>query len=103
MAAQGAIYLPFLNTQLVSPFVDFDTDVIKVMLVTSGYTYSSAHQYRSEITNETSGTNYISGGQVITNVVTNTVGGTVSVNGDDSEWAGAASAAFTLLGINFLR
>ena len=98
MAAQGAIYLPFLNTQLVSPFVDFDTDVIKVMLVTSGYTYSSAHQYRSEITNETSGTNYVSSGQVITNVVTNTVGGTVSVNGDDSEWAGAASAAFTFRG-----
>ena len=95
----GAVYLPFLESQLEGPFVDFDNDTIKVMLVTSGYTFSSAHQFRSSATAfETSGTNYVAGGQIITNVVATTVGDVVVVNGDDSAWAGASSAAFSFRG-----
>ena len=42
--------------------IDFDTDTFKMMLVTSSYTASKAHDKRDDITNEVSGTGYTSGG-----------------------------------------
>ena len=41
--------------------VDFDTS-IKVMLVTSSYVADKDHDYRNDITNEVTGTGYVSGG-----------------------------------------
>lgn len=46
--------------------IDFDTDVIKVMLTTSAYTPNQdLHQFKSSVTNEIFGTGYTAGGQVL--------------------------------------
>jgi hypothetical protein len=46
--------------------VDFDSDTIRVVLLTSGYTPNlDTHRYRSSLTNEVVGTGYSAGGQVI--------------------------------------
>lgn len=42
--------------------IDFDTDTFKMMLVTSSYTASKAHDKRDDITNEVTGTGYTAGG-----------------------------------------
>lgn len=49
----GLVYGPFLSKAL-NKEIDVDSDVIKAMLVTSAYTYSAAHAYKSSITNELS-------------------------------------------------
>lgn len=53
---------------------DFATGVVSwvsgtyhVMLMTSTYTFSAAHNFRDDITNEVSGTNYSSGGLALDN------------------------------------
>lgn len=53
---------------------DFATGVVSwvagtynIMLMTSTYTYSAAHDFRNDITNEVSGTNYSSGGLALDN------------------------------------
>ena len=92
--SSAAIYLPFVDRQLVGPAVDFDDDTIKVMLVTSDYTFSAAHEFRSSVVaSEASGTNYEA--KTLANVVTSTVSTTVSVTSDDVVWASTASSGFT--------
>lgn len=46
--------------------IDFDTDVFKWMLVTSGYAENKAtHQWRSDVTNEVAnGNGYLTGGTI---------------------------------------
>lgn len=79
------IYTSF-KRDIMNGSIDLDTDTIKVMLVTSTYTVSSAHSKRSDITNEVSGTGYTAGGTAIgtptvTNVSTNGV-----FDGNDVSW-----------------
>lgn len=50
--------------------LDLDTDSLKMMLVTSSYTFSKAHNRRDDITNEVSGTGYSAGGTAVTCTVT---------------------------------
>lgn len=51
--------------------VDFDTDTFKVMLTTSAYTENKAtHAFRSDVTNEVTGTGYTAGGNTATVTVT---------------------------------
>ena len=48
--------------------IDLDTDTIKVMLTTSAYTPDQdAHEFKSSVTNEVSGTGYSAGGQALAN------------------------------------
>src|SRR4051794_9558821 len=48
--------------------LDLDTDTIKVMLVTSGYTPNiDTHTKRSDVTNEVVGTGYTAGGATLAN------------------------------------
>ncbi len=49
--------------------IDFDTDTFKMMLVTSSYTASKAHDKRDDITNEVTGTGYTAGGNACTPTV----------------------------------
>lgn len=65
MAITANLYGPFL-TKVFNKEIDLDTDVIKAMLVTSSYTFSAAHAYKSSITNEISGTGYTAGGATVT-------------------------------------
>lgn len=61
----GYVYGPFLSKAL-NKEIDVDSDTIKAMLVTSSYTYSAAHAYKSSITNEVTGTGYTAGGVTVT-------------------------------------
>lgn len=49
--------------------IDFDTDTFKMMLVTSSYTPSKAHDKRDDVTNEVTGTGYAAGGNACTPTV----------------------------------
>lgn len=44
---------------------DYLADTIKCSIHTSSYTYSSAHDFYDDVTNEVSGTNYTSGGATL--------------------------------------
>lgn len=62
----GSVYGPFLAKAL-NKEIDVDTDVIKAMLVTSAYTFSAAHAYKSDITGEVAaGAGYTAGGVTVT-------------------------------------
>lgn len=50
--------------------IDFDADSFKALLVTSSYTPSNSHEFRSSVTNEVTGTGYTAGGVAITQAVT---------------------------------
>ena len=59
------LYDSFKQSRLDGSAPDLTGDTIKVMLVTSGYTPSAAHQFRSSVTNEVVGAGYTSGGQTL--------------------------------------
>lgn len=46
--------------------IDYAVDAFKVMLVTATYVPSNAHNFRSDVTNESSGTGYTAGGAAVT-------------------------------------
>jgi hypothetical protein len=51
--------------------LDFDTDVIKVLLTTDAYVPDQdAHDYRNDVTNEVTGTGYTAGGNTVAVTVT---------------------------------
>ena len=60
-------------SQFYAGSVDWDADTIKVALVTSSYTFSDAHNFFDDITNEVTGTGYTAGGMALgtkTNTIT---------------------------------
>lgn len=75
--------------------IDFDADTFKIMATTSAYTPNKAHRYKSDITNEVSGTNYTAGGIALSSVVFAYHSGTSKVYFDaaDPAWAGPIPAA----------
>lgn len=72
-----------------SSYVDFDTDAIKVALVTSSYNPStSTDDFFSDVSGyEVSGTNYLSGGATLANKVVDEAGGIITFDADDVVWA----------------
>lgn len=76
--------------------IDWDTDVIKVMLCTSAYTPDQdTHQYKSSVTNEASGTGYVSGGATLaTSAPSYTAGtNTLVLDAVDTAWTGSTITA----------
>ena len=75
--------------------IDFDADTFKVMATTSAYTPSKAHRYKSDVTNEVSGTNYTPGGATLTSVVFSYNSATQKVyfDADNVSWPGPIPAA----------
>ncbi len=59
--------------------IDLDTDTIKVMVATNTYVPSQAHDFKDDVTNEVSGTNYTAGGTAISGV-------TLALDGNTVEW-----------------
>lgn len=52
---------------LVNKEIDFDSDIIKVMLCTVAYVPNQdTHRYKSDVTNEVVGTGYTAGGMTLT-------------------------------------
>lgn len=81
----GKAFLSVFNKEL-----DIDTDAIKTMLTTSTYVPDQdAHQYKSSVTNEVSGTGYTAGGTTLTTPVQAYTGGTNVWNfdADDALWS----------------
>lgn len=66
--ATPVVYNQFKLKQNNGNAINLATDTIKVMIVTSAYTPSLAHAFKSDITNEVSGTNYTAGGTAVSGV-----------------------------------
>jgi hypothetical protein len=72
--------------------VDLDTDVLKAVLLNSGYTPSESHERWVDIVaSEISGTGYTAGGKALTNVVVTEASGVVTVDADNPAWGPGAS------------
>ncbi len=75
--------------------IDWDTDTIKVMLVTSLYTPSATtHANKSDITNEVTGTNYTAGGNTLSVASVTEAAGVTKVDFADTSWL-QSGAGFT--------
>lgn len=59
--------------------INLATGTIKVMIVSNVYTPSQAHAFKSDVTNEVSGSGYTAGGAAIAGV-------TVALDGNTVEW-----------------
>lgn len=80
-------YPQFLLRQFNGNAIDFDTDTIKVMIVTNSYTYNAAHDFINDANaNEVSGTGYTAGGQAISGVTVALDGATVEFIHNDLTW-----------------
>jgi hypothetical protein len=86
-------YNTFLKTQMnggggtAARVVDFDTDTIKVMLVSSTYVPDVAgHQVKTSITNEVTGSNYTAGGTTISSPTLTEAAGVVTFGGANITW-----------------
>jgi len=76
--------------------IDFDTDTIKVMLVTNTYTPSATgHSTKTSVTNEVTGTNYTAGGATLSSVTVADSSGTITFDAADVTWSQNASGFTT--------
>jgi hypothetical protein len=87
----GNMLLKALNKE-----VDWDTDTIKVMLCTSGYTPNQdTHIYKSSVTNEVTGTGYTAGGATLASktITYDTATNVVILDAADVTWASSTITA----------
>lgn len=97
MAITAKLYGGFLKS-LANKDIDLDTDTLKVMLCTSAYTPDQdAHQYKSSVTNEVSGTGYTAGGATLAGVTVTYTGATntLTLDAADPSWASSTITART--------
>lgn len=77
--------------------IDFDTDTIKVMLLTSSYTPNQdTHDYLDDVVaNEVTGTGYTAGGATLGNkaVTYDSATNTTILDADDTTWASSTITA----------
>jgi hypothetical protein len=73
--------------------IDLDTDTLKLMLLTSSYTPSAAHDKRDDLTNEVTGTGYTAGGATLANKTVTVVGTTGVFDADDVTWPASTITA----------
>lgn len=79
-----------------APNIDFLSDSIKVMLCTSSYTPDQdAHEFKSDVTNEVSGTGYTATGTALTTKTLAYTSGTnvIKFDADDVTWASSTITA----------
>ena len=89
MAVTGKLY-GLLFTSLWNKEIDWDTDVIKVLLTTVTYVPAQdTEQYKSSVTNEVTGTGYTATGATLASkTVTYTAGTNVHMlDAADTQWA----------------
>lgn len=95
MAVTAKAYGPMLQS-LFNKEIDFDTDTCKVMLTTSSYTPNQdTHRYKSDVTNEVTGTGYTAGGVTLTTKVVSydTSSNTLKITSDNPSWASSTITA----------
>lgn len=76
--------------------IDLDSDTLKVMLCTSSYTPNQdTHQYKSDVTNEVTGTGYTAGGATLTSVTVAYDGpsNTYTLDAADTSWTSSTITA----------
>jgi hypothetical protein len=94
MAAKlyGSVFAKAFNKE-----IDFDTDTIKVMLLTSSYTPNQdTHDYLDDVVaNEVSGTGYTAGGATLANktVTYDSATNTCILDADDTTWSSSTITA----------
>lgn len=77
---------------LANAIVDFDTDVIKVALVTSTYSpNAAANSFFSDVVNQVTGTNYPTGGTTLSNVSVSMICGNIFFGANDVVWLKSSS------------
>lgn len=88
--ASGLYGISFLNALKNTLALDLDSDTIKIMLVTSSYTPDfGAHDFKGDVSNEVSGTNYTAGGNTLGSVALTQTGGTIKFDAADTSWSSA--------------
>jgi hypothetical protein len=86
MAVTANVYAQFFLT-LENKEVDWDTDTLKCMLLTSTYTPNqTTHKYKSDLTNEVSGTGYTATGAALTSVTVTNSGLVMTFDAADTSW-----------------
>lgn len=81
-------------TSLANKEIDWGSDTIKVILLTSAYTPNqTTHQYQSSLTGEVSGTGYTAGGQTLANKTEAFVGQQKRFDADDVTWPASTITA----------
>jgi hypothetical protein len=76
--------------------IDLDTDTIKLMLCSSTYSPNQdTHQYKSDVSNEITGTGYTAGGATVGSVTVsyNTGTNVLSFDANDVTWGAASVTA----------
>ncbi|MGB8274058.1 MAG: hypothetical protein WCF16_02180 [Alphaproteobacteria bacterium] len=72
--------------------VDLDTDTLKIMLTTSVYSPAQATDgYKSDVSNEVSGTNYTAAGAALSGKTVTLASGTVTFDANDVTWLQSAT------------
>lgn len=90
------VYPQFKLKQNNGNAIDLDTDTIKVMIVTSSYTYNAAHDFINDAnTNQVTGDGYTAGGETIAGVTLALDGSTVEWVHNDITWSQGASGFTT--------
>lgn len=95
MATVAKFYGKFLQS-LFNKEIDFDSDTIKVMLCTSAYTPDQdTHRYKSDVTNEITGSGYTAGGITLTSatVTYDAANNRITFDAADAEWNPATITA----------
>lgn len=88
MAVSAKVY-GLAQTSLVNKLIDWDTDTIKVMLCTSTYTPNQdTHQFKSDVTNEVTGTGYTATGNTLTSCTTTytSASNLLTLDAADTSW-----------------
>lgn len=88
MAVTAFLYGKFFN-ELAAKDTDIDGDAIKVMLCTSTYSPNQdTHEFKSDVTNEVTGTGYTATGKTLTTPATSYTAGTNTwaFDADDVTW-----------------
>lgn len=91
MAITGSFYGGFFQS-LANKEIDFDSDAIKAMLVTSAYVFDKAHRYKSSLgATEITGTGYTAGGLTVPTpgYTFDAVASRFRLTGGNLSWTGA--------------
>ena len=92
MAQAQSKYQNFILRQFNGNAIDFDTDTLKGMLVSSSYTPNlTTDTFKSSITNEVTGGNYVARGQTIGSVSISNTAGTITITGNSLTWLQSAT------------
>lgn len=99
MAVSSKVYGPALLS-LWNAELDWDTNTFKAMLCTSSYTPSQdTHRYKSDVTNEVTGTGYTAGGVTLTSKTITYDGpsNTLTLDCADPSWPSSTLTAHYLV------